>query len=265
MAPSEFDLRAALRDGEGDAPNADRLIMAGQRRRAQRRARLLSTTVVVAVVGGVAFGATQLGGNSSSGGGGSQYAGGAVGGSMGEPAHGGNSSAAEGGGVAAAPSAARALSGVSCPSAVPQYAAAPKGVAHRATNLFNRPVASIVVCAYGFTFDAASSPPRNPARLELAGNQATRFAISLETAPTTAPARPCANVSTEQYAVIPVDSAGNPFRPVTARLPGSACGSIVTNGTAVRYAWQPPPGVAARLERLTPTEPPDSPAASPTR
>jgi hypothetical protein len=79
-----------------------------------------------------------------------------------------------------------------------------------------------------------------------------------------APTASCSNTSIEQYAVIPVDASGNQGRPVAAQLPSSPCGALVTNGTAVRFDWQPPPGVAAKLEELSPTEPPDSLATSPT-
>ncbi|MDT4942501.1 MAG: hypothetical protein QOJ34_2590, partial [Pseudonocardiales bacterium] len=59
--PSEFDLRAALAEGEGDAPNPNLLISAGRARRAQRRSRVLSTVAVVALVTTGAVGISQLG------------------------------------------------------------------------------------------------------------------------------------------------------------------------------------------------------------
>jgi hypothetical protein len=253
--PSEFDLRAALRDGEGDEPDVNQVIIAGDTRRAQRRTRILSAAVIIAVVGGLGVGAAEFSGGDGSGGGSAGSA------ALHRPAAGGL--------AAPAPSAVRdALARVSCPSAAPKYAAAetnPSGSsAYGSTRLFSGQVSSVVVCAYGPAFHAANTQLRSPARLELAGRQAKRVASSLENAPTAAPTASCSSTSIEQYAVIPVDASGNQGRPVAAQLPSSPCGALVTNGTAVRFDWQPPPGVAAKLEELSPTEPPDSLATSPT-
>jgi hypothetical protein len=127
--PSEFDLRAALREGEGDGPDADLLIAAGQTRRAQRRVRLLSTAVVIAVVGGGAFGATQLGGSHESGGSSADVAAGAAGGGQSAQAPGDAVRRSAQSGAAYQPVSGaeppraqlKALADIPCPAAAPNY------------------------------------------------------------------------------------------------------------------------------------------------
>ena len=253
--PSEFDLRAALREGEGDKPSIHKVMIAGDARR-RRRVRIASAAVIVAVAGGLGATAAEFGGSNGSSG------------SSDAAAHGGALSA--GGAGLAVPSAEKdALARVSCPSAAPKYAGAvingAGSLAHGSAPLFAERVSSVVVCAYGPAVHAVSSQLRGPARLELAGRQAKRVANSLENAPTAAPTATCSSSSVEQYAVIPVDSSGNTGQPVAAQLSAAGCAALVTNGTAIRYDWQPPPAVASKLDELTPTEPPDSPVpASPT-
>lgn len=255
--PSEFDLRAALRDGEGDEPDVNQVIIAGDARRAQRRSRILSAAVVIAVVGGLGLGAAEFGGSGGSGGGSADSA----------ALHGRAVPQAAGGLAAPAmPSAAKAaLADVNCPSAAPHYALSGGMNSYgSATQLFTGRVTSVVVCAYGAAFEAASSPSLHPARLELAGRQAVSLARSLETAPTAVPSTTCDSTTAEQFAVIPVDASGTTGQTVTAQLPSTACGAVVTNGTAVRYNWHPPPEIAAKLDELSSTEPPDaSVSASP--
>ena len=255
--PSEFDLRAALREGEGDTPNIHRVMMAADARR-QRRVRIASVAAIVAVAGGLGVTAAAFGGSSHESGGSALGARGAL-------------SNDNGAGAALAPSAAKgALAGVPCPSAAPDYAAAEphriRDSAHSSSPLFAGPVSSVVVCAYGPALHAQGLQRPSPARLELAGTQAKRVARSLENAPTTAPTVSCSRSSIEQYAVIPIDASGKQGRPIVAQLPSSPCGALVTNGTAIRYDWRPPPAVAAKLDELSPGLPPDSPApaASPT-
>jgi hypothetical protein len=263
--PSEFDLRAALREGEGDEPDVNDVIYAGRARRAQRRSRILTAAGVIAAAGLVA-GVAQLDGGGSGSGGGSDSAAGAQAAASSAPAGGGG--AGYGGNLVPAtlaPSARKALADVSCPTAAPQYPLAGGGLSSGggSAELFSRHVTSVVLCAYGPSFDAAGHAPRTPGRLELAGRAASRLANSLEKAPTTAPTASCSGASSQQLAVIPVDAAGNQLPPVTAQVSATACGAMVTNGTAVRYDWQPPPAVAKKLAELTPSEPPDSPVASP--
>jgi hypothetical protein len=268
MAPSEFDLRAALREGEGDGPDADLLIAAGQTRRAQRRTRLLSTAIVIAVVGGGAFGATQLGGSSESGGGSAAAAGGQPATAHGDAFHRraqrNEGYAPVGGALSVPQQQMKAMAGISCPSAAPDYLLPGGGglTTYGASGrLFTRPVASVVVCAYGTTLATSDSPTPRPARLELAGAQAELLARSLELAKLKSTAASC-DVVPDRFAVIGVDASGKrDASTVSAEL---GCGGKVTNGTAVRYEWTPPPDLARRLQALTPRAVPATPNATPT-
>lgn len=250
--PSEFDLRAALRDGEGDEPDINQVMIAGAARRAQRRSRILSAAVVIVAVGGLSAAAAEFGGSGNSRGS-------------------ADSAAMHGGAVGQlAPSAPKALANVDCPSTAPHYSLddvngdRSSAYTSATTPLFTERVSSVVVCAYGPAFHALSGQLRSPARLELLGRQAKQVAHSLETAPTAVPSASCSSAPTGQYALIPVDASGDTGKPVTAQLAAAGCGAVVTNGTAIRYGWQPPPGVAAKLDNLSPSPPPESPEASPT-
>ncbi|MDT4951126.1 MAG: hypothetical protein QOJ37_3721, partial [Pseudonocardiales bacterium] len=60
MSPTEFDLRAALRDGEGDGVDVDRVVAGGRARRTHRRSQLLSTAAVVAFVAAAGTGGALI-------------------------------------------------------------------------------------------------------------------------------------------------------------------------------------------------------------
>ncbi|HVU91285.1 MAG TPA: hypothetical protein VHC23_03580, partial [Jatrophihabitans sp.] len=72
MSPSEKDLRAALRHGEGDGLDVGQIIQRGQQARARRRTQLLSGASAAVLVAGIGAGAWALGraggGTSSAGG-----------------------------------------------------------------------------------------------------------------------------------------------------------------------------------------------------
>lgn len=246
--PSEFDLRAALREGEGDQPSISKVMIAGDARR-RRRARIASAAVIVAVAGGLGATAAEFGGSGGSGG-----------------ANSAELNRAAGGAAEPMPAGVNSLNDVACPATPPTYALSNQhshGTYASTPQLLAGRVSSVVVCAYGPAVQAASSGQRSPARLELAGHQAKQIARSLKTAPTAAPSTSCSSAPTDQYALIPVDASGKTGQPITAQLSGSGC-ALITNGTAIRYDWQPPPAVASKLDELTPSEPPDSPAPAST-
>lgn len=60
MSPSEFDLRAALREGEGEIPAVHRVIAQAQRRQRERRQRIRSVAVGVSVAAVMVGGFTAL-------------------------------------------------------------------------------------------------------------------------------------------------------------------------------------------------------------
>jgi hypothetical protein len=282
MAPSEFDLREALRDGEGDDVDAGRVIMIGQAyrdQRAQRRTRLLSAAAVFAIVTGGAIGLSRLGGNddgSGNGSGGAPVAG--AGGAFQDQPHSSNRSASgsaygavNGVGTAASvpavPNVAeKAMASVDCPASAPQYELAGGGgsTAYGGSGpLFRTTVSSAVVCAYGTSLQAIGATTRHPARLDLAGAQAAVLTRSMERSALVQTLDCTAGTTTHyQFAVIAFGDSGSRIRPtVSAEL---GCHGVTTNGTAVRYNWSPPPGLARRLIALTPAGVPASPNASPT-
>jgi hypothetical protein len=288
MSPSEIDLRAALHDGEGEGLDVNGVIARGQARRAHRRTVVLSAAAVVIVVGAVSGGVAAL-----SGGGASSRA------DREAPANGGISGleatagSAGGGGAAAgaaSPSAAgqasrnqtnatgsnapTAAPGVPCPTSLPRYLLPGGGSPGQFGSdgpLFDRPVATIVVCSYGTPQQAVALTPSSGAgRLVLTGDDATGLAASLENSAKTKLDRPCPairGVDQRALAIIGVDAKGARISTVTATLSPTACNTQATNGTAVRYDWQPPSDLVPTLRALTPHRPgltagPGAPARS---
>jgi hypothetical protein len=255
MAPSEFDLRAALRDGEGEGLNPDHIIFAVEQHRARRRSRLLTTAAVVALVTGGAVGISQLDGSGTTGTSdsaaknavnGAQGSGGLVYGAAGSPL----ASAAHSMRVPA-PLAPVDLAAIACPTAAPSYSFSTRASLRSAASkpMFRTAVSAVVVCGYGSSADSAQGSMVQPTRLTLAGGRAWALARSLDHAAAyrkaSCPARPDAGA---HYAVIAVAPSGSPAGPtVSAQL---GCNGLVTNGTAVRFNWSPPPELARRLEAL---------------
>lgn len=255
MSPSEFDLRAALRDGESEGGlDADRVIALGSARRAQRRARILSTAAAVVVVGALGTGGAFAfrDGGSDSAATKSSAGGAAAASSQGQAdsrrvpstadgvADRGQAGAASS--VAAAPNASPAA-GAACPAQYPRTLL-PTGPA-TAGPLFARPVAYVVICSFG-----PPSAPHAPQRSVLTGSHATDLVDGLEHASTTPHYKPCPAILPQQQtslAVIGVTADGTALPTVTTTLNSIACNLQATNGIAVRYDWQPPPDLLARL------------------
>jgi hypothetical protein len=275
--PSEFDLRAALADGEGDSPDPEALISAGRARRVQRRNRFLTTAAVVALVAGGAVGVSQLDSSHSGGNGGTADA--VANGGMGALPH----SAVGSKGARYAPLARRgsfdtaasapvngsvqSLARLPCPAASTAYGLGEPGTtsAQARGPLFSADVYSAVVCAYGATADVVLAPAQHPARLELVGSAATRLAVSMERAERAPNTRPCGHGVPNRYTVTGVGDSGKRLNTVAVDLIGTACAPVLTNGRAVRYNWVPPPDLARRLGVLSPIAIPASPKASPSR
>lgn len=259
MSPSEADLRAALHDGDSgdDSVAADRLadrVMArARRRRAQTRSRVLSAAAVTVVIAAGGTGLGLLGGRD----GGRAASGGSAATSV------ANGAAAAGSAAPQAPTpssatihgldntgSAAASAVVRCPPQLPRYplsgAAVPADASTARRPLFGEPVTSLVLCAYG----SAGSVDQDV----LQGASAQQIVASLEAASTTRPAGFCSliqPVDAYDVAIVGITAAGRPLRPVTAAVNVPACRVRATNGTAVRYGWAPPAGVAgAMLARL---------------
>jgi hypothetical protein len=231
MSPTEFDLRAALRDGEGDGLDPDAVVDRAEAYRRQRRARVLGGLASAAVVAGLAVtGAVALGGNGSS------------------PARTATP------GAISAPTRydkAGAAAPADCPPVFPQLLA-PGHVAARPYGasgpLFDSGVTDVVVCDYG----PASATAQAPVAVSLHLAMAAELVDSLERAPTTPP-RLCPQFltnDTRRYAVIGRTPDGRQSRTVTVVFSANPCHTTVTNGTAVRYAWTPTPVLATVLPGL---------------
>jgi hypothetical protein len=249
MSPSEFDLRAALHDGDGENINVDRIIAGARARAAERRTRIATGAAIVLVVAGAGVGGTYLAHNSGTSAGSNSNAD-AIGGAAHRAAGGGSN--AVNGNQAALPSKA----GVSCPATTPRYllpGGGSPGQFGASGPLFRKPVTSVVVCAYG---DAANEQERDnaqPGRLDLADGQARQLAASLESAAKTPTPTECSDLRrADQFAIIGLAADGSRVGTVTATLSEPTCGSQVTNGTAVRYGWTPPTDLRAVLLALKP-------------
>jgi hypothetical protein len=277
MSPNEFQLRAALRDGEGDSIDPNTVIIRAQamtQARRDRRVRYLSVAAVVAVVGGIgtAAGITLSGGDS-----GTDKSSGA-GAAMSAP----RSAAARpnaGGGGKPAPGPLAQTSAVPCPAKAPALRTPGGGANNQfgaGGSLFSGPVEGIKLCAY-------EQQSRNPiedssgktANTVLTGAAATALASSLDVAPKARPKTPCPMYLTAEgktLVIIGVSTSGRPMNPVTAVVAQNPCGQQVTNGTAVRYNWAAPrilSGFIARLRAanggVVPVQPTGKATASPIR
>ncbi len=256
MSPNEFQLRAALRDGEGDNIDPNTVIMRAQamtQARRDRRVRYLSVAAVVAVVGGIgtAAGITLSGGGNSN----HNSSGGAGKAMSAERSAAARPNAAGSGKPAPGPLAV--VSAVPCPAKAPALRT-PGGGANStlgaAGSLFSGPVEGVKVCAY-------EQQSRNPiqdssgrtANTVLTGAAATALASSLDAAPKSRPKTPCPMYLTadgKTLVIIGVSTSGRPMNPITALAAQNVCGKPVTNGTAVRYNWAAPRILSGFIARL---------------
>lgn len=256
MSPNEFQLRAALHDGEGDRVDPERVILRVQRARRERRARLLSVAAAIIVVGGVATGGTYLlsgshnedaGSASTNGGGAPQGANGAASEAPAAPSPAAAGTSRAGGadfngqttGAPAAPPAVRAtLQQLSCPPTRPTLT--PPTSAYHAGPLFAHVVTALKVCGYphGSTGVGGS--------LELTGSAAHDLAASLARASTGPPKTLCVGNPAEAAGLylVAVTRAGAPMSPVRVDMD---CGATIFTDTAIRYLWRPPVEIAALL------------------
>lgn len=270
MSPSEFDLRAFLREGEGPTPSADSVIARAEGIRRARRVRVAQVAAAVVVTGLVGVGVAGLAGGSNrhdasgraaggSGATGQRYSGTEV------PAGAQSVAGAADPRTAPAPRSSRsgtdygsdqAASPVAagCPASPPLLAAPGGGGTGQFGGtgpLFDRPVTAMTVCAYRGSSLTGSTT--------LSGGTAGDVAAGLNAASprvTSACPVPTRNAAGNDLALLLASAGGARLQPVVARL---ACPYFTTNGTAVRYAPLPQPVRAV-------TEPTAAPVTgSPTR
>jgi hypothetical protein len=265
MSPTESDLRASLRDGEGDVPDVDRIMAGGAAARSQRRSRILSTAAAVVIVAGVAVGGVAFASHHGNGdhnadnrrtaaaaaGGGGAPAGGTA---AGANAPGTARSSAAGAPVVPAPADAKAsLAPGQCPASFPHTVlpgGGSPGQFGASGSLFTKPVASIVVCTY-----AATS---SPARTVLNGAAARSLASSLDNASKTPFRGMCPDyirADAPSLAIIATATDGSALPAVTTSLGRPACATQISNGTVVRYDWSPPASLNSVLGTAATTTP----------
>lgn len=260
MSPTEFDLRRALSDGEGDGVDAGLIIFAARERRARRRHAMLSAAAAVIVVGGIAGGIAALAGNSTDTGsasaaGSNSYAPNSVK----APPAGGSS---EGGGADVASSAGSsamkpqgtATNGFTCARRPLHLTLPGRGTPPQlgATGeLLTGPVQSYRVCLTPFRMMLAQATPqsRPPLRFTVTGAAADALTASIQNASRTPKNLACPDIRTAESVVItivPVSPSGKAEQPLVVSTPLPTCNTVITNGTSVRYNWQMP----RRLQRL---------------
>ena len=254
MSPSESELRSFLRTGEGDRVDPDALIAHARGVRHNRRVRLASVAAAVIAVGTVGAGAVALGaGNSGSP-------------SADRNALGKSATPSEIGAPTRPAAPAPAPSGFSersdagvCPS-LPLRLMLPGGGGTGQFGgdqpLFDGSVTSMRICGYapaGLTAQVKYS-----STTVLTAPAANEIAMSLNAAPTTREIRPCPLRQTRELIIYAKTAAGASLKPVVVDY--SSCAPFATNGTAARYDWVPPKGVAPLLSALM-TPDPDAPSS----
>ncbi len=266
MSPSESDLRAALRDGEGDNVNVDRLILGAEADVARRKSRLLTTAAVVGVLAcagvGGGFLASNSGNDAKSASGGSMARPGASNNGYGSdaiarPAGGASGNAAEVPGLAGRRVFAASTGAPGCPpSATEATSDAAKATGTAGTRVFTARVTSVLLCSYGREdLTGSLQPPQASSTSRvLHGAAASRLVASLERAPTRASSRMCPMVRTAASApllMIGLDANGR-VAGTASTLLGTACNVVVFSAGAPRYDWNPPADVGAALSIVPP-------------
>jgi hypothetical protein len=254
----EAQLRAALRDGEGETLSAGHIVALAEARQARRHDRIRTAAVAVVVTGllGGGVGAlTQLGGGNESGGssnsatgkqplthfGGDKRAAGSAGDAQGDRAAGGSAAHGE----VPQPLAPGAGAAAVCPP----HPAAVRWPADKAVNttapLFTGKVTSITLCGY-------RGKPQGVQTLRgasvLRGAQAQELADSINASPAGLRAISCPPPMYSRSVVLyPVSGT----TPGTAVLLDATCGIDVTDGQVQRMVWYPPADLRDVLDELT--------------
>jgi hypothetical protein len=260
VAPSEFDLRSALHEGEGDGVDAGRVIARARAVRATRRTRWASVAASVVVAGALGTGIGALvhfSGSPSAG-----SAGSAAGANAADSAASATGSAAGGrAGLAAPQPAAPPASGEFhgpaqgpekgskvCEDTVPVPATPPASGPATSRPLLPPDTEAVVVC--GYRIAASGAIARHHHQDRLVGPAARELAQSLNAA-ALRPDRTCPPAFPTRMLSITVNRPDiAPHQPVIVTY-DSTCGATATDGTAVRYGWTPPADLAAKLDALT--------------
>ena len=261
MSPTENELRAFLREGEGEIPDAVSVMSNAMRVREARRKRittvLSSAAAAVVVIGGSVLLVNAGGSNDENAGSGglaqrvnntANAAGGADLGTNSEK-HQSRSEAS-----VMAPNANKsqrynALMGLPMCPASPTHLALPGGGGLNTFGadgkMWQQPPNAMRVCAY--------IGSNRPASRMIYGPQVAKIAHEVETASVTRIAGPSCPTSTPSTAgrtieIFALDADRNRLKPVVFDAP--ACGVVhATNGTASRYLTKLPAGVASTIAK----------------
>jgi hypothetical protein len=229
MSPNEFQLRAVLHEGEGEDLDANRIIARARAIRHERRVRFASVAAVVAVVTGVGVAGgvaltrddhhsasnTTAEKRASAGSGSSNY-------------------------DASSPLTAASAS-AACPATVPRLllpGGGSPGQFGADGPLFGDPVSSITVCGY-----IRDDKPL-PQAVVVSGADAAQLAADAEAADQRGGGSCGASAADEiqTFVLLATSTTGAAMNPVV----DTVCGTV-TNGTALRYDWQPPKNIVDAL------------------
>jgi hypothetical protein len=254
MSPSEDQLRAALRHGEDDLGpiSADRIIARAAEIRHRRRIGVASALAAAAVVAGIG---TGIGISATSG----HTA--ASNRSAESLANGGsapsapNKNAAAGNAAGGAPVAGTS-GAVACPRVMPDRRV-PEG-GETTGSFFTGPVAAFDLCLYPqLARPTTSATSRLPLHTTISGTDAAQLARSLDAAATSPDPKPCPLIRSANVAELVMTPFGTNngaaatlvrMPPIVAYVFDNPCNQPVSNGTAVRYNWTPPPALRPFLE-----------------
>lgn len=249
MSPSESQLRAALRSGEGDGVDADVLIARARRARRDRRRRITAAAGISVAVAVVGVGTAAIVASSS---GHSGNAGKVAGAAAASASGGGASRSAAAGGAApylptgTGPTSSRVRASAKPPGcpAHPEHYMVPGGGGTgqfgSTEPLFARTVSALTVCAY-----PAQGAPRSTV---ITGSAARGLAATLDAAPATAGGETslCPSSTSAVVELLGTDARGQRLRPVVITV---SCPHVqATDGTAVRYLKSLPPVVSRQLQ-----------------
>ena len=244
MSPSEFELRDALRHGEDDAHvDASAIMSRADGIRRERRVRYLTTAAAAIVVAGVSTAVVVTSGESnhsatSNADGYADQSGKGAGGGVAQPPQLNGVNTAGSGATACTPS----------PAAI----GVPTDSAAKSRSFFTASVTAITVCAYTndstgrFAFDTINGHRSTM----LTGANAQAVARSLDSAATVQTALPCPLLPVQLTLTLRPLYADGSAGPLILASIQPPCGLPTTNGTVVRYAWDPPPALEPFLRSV---------------
>ena len=254
MSPTEDQLRRALREGEGDGPDPDTVILRAAAYRDERRTRIRSAVAVAAVVAGIGTGVGFLSTSGvlndeqhhplkAAGSAGANFS--AEGADKDKAAGGGT------GGVANVPSAyagqAASVPASACPTRLP----AASVTSDATTPMFSGDVNSVTVCGYQGTGSVVRAAGTDqPLSRTYTDGDASAIAHSAESAlpkPTGMSCKAMPATGVHALLLLGTYTSGGKAKPVVV---GLGCDSAVMNGTTTRYSWPWPSQLTQFLDVL---------------